>query len=107
MTDPKTTDTKSSGCCTNKMCCPNIGKTDRIIRAAIGLGLISLVFVGPQTPLGWIGVIPLATAAMGWCGLYTVLGINTKNCCGPKSDTKAAGTCCGGGGCHSGDKPAA
>ena len=32
-------------------------------------------------PWGWIGVVPLATAALGWCPLYTVLGINT---CGLK-----------------------
>lgn len=59
------------------MACKNIGSTDRIIRIVIGIILISLVFIGPQTLWGWIGLIPLATGLLGWCGLYTLLGINT------------------------------
>lgn len=55
----------------------NIGNTERVIRAIVGIGLISLVFVGPQTVWGWIGVIPLATAIIGWCPPYALLGINT------------------------------
>lgn len=55
----------------------NIGNAERIIRGVLGLILISLVFVGPQTPWGWIGVILLATAVIGWCPPYTLLGINT------------------------------
>lgn len=55
----------------------NIGNSERVIRAIVGIGLISLVFVGPQTVWGWIGVIPLATAIIGWCPPYALLGINT------------------------------
>lgn len=55
----------------------NIGTTERIIRAIVGIALIALVFVGPQTPWGWIGIIPLATAVLGWCPPYALLGINT------------------------------
>lgn len=55
----------------------NVGQFDRILRIILGLGLISLVFVGPQTAWGWIGVLPLVTGLVGWCGLYTVLGVNT------------------------------
>lgn len=55
----------------------NEGTLDRALRALLGIGLISIVFVGPQTPWGWLGVIPLATSLMGWCPLYAVLGINT------------------------------
>jgi hypothetical protein len=55
----------------------NIGNTERIIRAVTGIGLISLVFVGPQTVWGWIGIVPLATAVIGWCPPYAMLGINT------------------------------
>jgi hypothetical protein len=36
----------------------NIGSADRIIRALIGVVLLALVFVGPQTPWGWLGVVP-------------------------------------------------
>lgn len=52
------------------------------MRAVFGTVILSLVFVGPQTPWGWLGLIPLGTAAMGWCPLYSLLGINT---CGVKS----------------------
>ena len=55
----------------------NVGSIDRAIRAIVGIGLISLVFVGPQSVWGWIGVIPLATAIIGWCPPYALLGINT------------------------------
>ena len=55
----------------------NVGSFDRAIRAVVGIGLISLVFVGPQTVWGWIGVVPLATAVIGWCPPYALLGINT------------------------------
>ena len=60
----------------------NEGTVDRVLRVAAGLVLISLVFVGPQTAWGWIGVVPLITGAIGSCPLYSLLGINT---CGTKS----------------------
>ena len=63
----------------------NIGNTERILRAVVGLAIISLVFVGPQSPWGWLGLIPLATAALGWCPPYALLGIST---CGPKAGGK-------------------
>lgn len=47
------------------------------LRIIVGVALISIVFIGPQTPLGWIGVIPLATGLVGFCPLYRVLGIRT------------------------------
>lgn len=50
---------------------------DRAVRVLLGIGLLSLVFVGPQTPWGWIGVIPLATGFLRTCPLYSLLGINT------------------------------
>lgn len=55
----------------------NMGSVDRGARVVVGLLLISLVFVGPQTPWGWLGLIPLATALIGWCPAYTLLGIRT------------------------------
>lgn len=55
----------------------NVGTIDRVIRIVVGLVLIALVFVGPQTPWGWIGVIPLVTAVIGWCPLYSVIGLKT------------------------------
>ncbi len=55
----------------------NVGGIDKTIRIIVGVGLISLVFVGPQTVWGWIGVVPLTTALLGWCPPYALLGINT------------------------------
>ncbi|MCW2336149.1 hypothetical protein M2337_000382 [Sphingobium sp. B2D3A] len=57
----------------------NIGRLDRIIRILIGLGLIALVFVGPRTPWGWIGLVPLLTAFVSFCPLYALIGIRTKS----------------------------
>ena len=48
----------------------NVGGIDKVIRIVIGLAIISLVFIGPQTPWGWIGLIPLATAVINFCPLY-------------------------------------
>ncbi len=56
----------------------NMGTIDRVLRIVVGLGLISIVFIGPQTPWGWIGVVPLATALLGYCPLYSLLGIKTS-----------------------------
>ncbi len=50
---------------------------ERVLRVLVGLGAISLVFVGPKTPWGWLGVIPVLTGATGLCPLYTLLGIST------------------------------
>lgn len=57
----------------------NVGSVDRTLRIVLGLALLSQVFMGPLGPAwwGWIGVVPLATAAMGWCPPYSLLGINT------------------------------
>ena len=55
----------------------NVGNIERAIRIIVGLVLISLVFIGPQSPWGWVGLIPLATGAIGWCPPYALFGINT------------------------------
>ena len=55
----------------------NEGSIDRALRIVVGLVLISLVFIGPQSPWGWIGVVPLATGLIGWCPAYTLFGIDT------------------------------
>ena len=50
---------------------------DRAVRVALGLGLLSLVVVGPQSLWGLVGLVPLLTGLIGSCPLYTVLGIGT------------------------------
>ncbi|WP_135211221.1 YgaP family membrane protein [Vitreimonas flagellata] len=55
----------------------NEGALDRIIRVIAGLAIISLVFVGPQSPWGWLGLVPLATGLVGFCPAYALFGFNT------------------------------
>ncbi|ALJ36141.1 DUF2892 domain-containing protein [Azospirillum brasilense] len=55
----------------------NVGTIDRALRAIVGLVLIALVFVGPQTPWGWIGLVPLLTAVVGFCPAYSLFGIRS------------------------------
>ncbi|GGD44490.1 YgaP family membrane protein [Croceicoccus pelagius] len=55
----------------------NEGKWDRILRVVVGLLVIALVFVGPQTSWGWLGLIPLITGLVGFCPLYRIVGFNT------------------------------
>ncbi|MEO1090160.1 MAG: DUF2892 domain-containing protein [Pseudomonadota bacterium] len=55
----------------------NVGTVDRLARASIGLLLISLVFVGPQTAWGWVGLVPLFTALVGVCPAYSLFGTRT------------------------------
>lgn len=55
----------------------NEGKIDRVLRIVAGLVLLSLVFVGPQTLWGFVGLVPLFTGAFGFCPLYKVFGFNT------------------------------
>lgn len=55
----------------------NMGSLDRVLRAVVGLVLLALVFVGPQTAWGWLGLIPLLTAAIGVCPAYLPFGWRT------------------------------
>ena len=48
---------------------------DRVIRVILGLVLLSLVFFGPRTPWGWVGLVPLLTGLVGGCPLC--LGVST------------------------------
>jgi hypothetical protein len=59
------------------MIAKNVGTVDRAVRVLVGVVLIALVFVGPRTPWGWIGLIPLVTALVSWCPLYRLLGVRT------------------------------
>jgi hypothetical protein len=55
----------------------NEGTIDRVLRVIAGAALVSLVFVGPETPWGWIGVVPLVTGLVGNCPVYSLFGIST------------------------------
>ena len=55
----------------------NEGTIDRVLRVGLGFALIALVFVGPQTPWGWLGLVPLLTGLVGFCPLYRLVGVNS------------------------------
>ena len=55
----------------------NEGKIDRIFRLVLGVALLSLVFIGPQTMWGLVGLVPLLTGLVGFCPLYRLFGFNT------------------------------
>ena len=58
----------------------NVGSMDRVVRVVLGLGLLSAFFLleGPLRWVGLAGVVLLLTAAVSFCPLYRVLGINTS-----------------------------
>jgi hypothetical protein len=55
----------------------NEHQVERALRVVVGLALLALVFVGPRTLWGLVGLVPLATGLLGSCPIYTVLGIST------------------------------
>jgi hypothetical protein len=58
---------------------PNVGNIDRVLRALIGIGLLSLLFIleGNARWWGLVGIVPLATAVFRWCPAYLPFRINT------------------------------
>lgn len=59
----------------------NVGSLERVIRIIAGIAILSLAFVGPQSPWAYLGIIPLATGLIGWCPLYALLGLSTCKSC--------------------------
>jgi hypothetical protein len=57
----------------------NIGSADKLVRIIAGVGLLSLLFLlkNDVRLLGLIGIVPLATGLVGYCPLYSMLGLNT------------------------------
>jgi len=55
----------------------NVGNPDQIFRIIAGLALLSLVFIGPETLWGLVGLVPLITGLFGFCPIYKILGMNT------------------------------
>ncbi len=55
----------------------NVGSIDRVLRAGVGIALIGLTLTGTIGAWGWIGIVPLATAVVGFCPAYSLLGLNT------------------------------
>ena len=62
----------------------NMGNLDRVLRGMLGLGLLAWAVLGSHELhwLGWLGVVPLGTALVGFCPLYRLFGLST---CGKHS----------------------
>lgn len=60
---------------------PNVGMFDRVLRILVGLILLSLVFVGPKTPWGLVGLVPLLTGLARFCPAYRLAGVSTCGRC--------------------------
>ncbi len=50
---------------------------ERALRVLVGVGLLSLVFLGPKTAWGFLGLVPIVTGLSGMCPLYSILGFST------------------------------
>lgn len=57
----------------------NVGGIDKTLRMVIGAALLAMLAWGEGNMrwFGLIGLVPLGTALLGWCPLYTLLGVNT------------------------------
>jgi hypothetical protein len=55
----------------------NVGGIDRILRLVLGLALIGLTLSGTIGVWGWLGLVLVGTAAIGFCPLYPLIGLNT------------------------------
>ena len=57
----------------------NLGAADRAFRALLGAVALALVFTGPRSPWGYLGLALLGTAAVGFCPIYAALGLTTRS----------------------------
>lgn len=55
----------------------NVGGIDKILRIAAGVGLVAWAALLDGPVWAWVGIVPLATGAVGFCALYSILGLNT------------------------------
>jgi Protein of unknown function (DUF2892) len=60
----------------------NIGNFDRAIRIVLGAALIGYALLAkdrPYSSFGWIGIIPILTAFVSFCPIYSLLGVRTNS----------------------------
>jgi hypothetical protein len=57
----------------------NVGSIDKVLRIVVGIALLSMLFLveGSAKWFGLIGLVPLGTALIGWCPLYSLIGLST------------------------------
>ena len=56
----------------------NIGTLERIVRVMLGAVILSLAFLGPESPWAYHGIVPLLTGIEGWGPPSALLGIGTS-----------------------------
>lgn len=61
----------------SKLLPKNEGTVDRAVRVIAGIAIVSLAFVGPKTPWGYLGLLPIVTGLLGSCPAYTLFGLST------------------------------
>jgi hypothetical protein len=55
----------------------NVGGIDRVLRIVVGLALVVWAAFMDGPVWAWIGIVPLATGAIGFCPLYPIIGMST------------------------------
>ena len=61
----------------SKLLPKNEGTVDRAVRVIAGIAIVSLACVGPKTPWGYLGLLPIVTGLLGSCPAYTLFGLST------------------------------
>ena len=63
----------------------NVGTIDKVLRVVLGLVLLAYVVLGSGSLrfIGLVGIVPLLTALVGYCPLYSLFGLST---CPAKKD---------------------
>lgn len=61
----------------SKLLPKNEGTVDRAVRVIAGIAIVSLAFVGPKTPWGYLGLLPIVTGLLGSCPAYALFGLST------------------------------
>ena len=75
----------------SKLLPKNVHSIERVFRFLLGMFVLSLIFWGPKTWWGLLGMMPLLTSLVGSCPLYTVLGRSTCKKCEPPVSTSSTG----------------
>lgn len=55
----------------------NVGKIDKTIRILLGTILLGAGYFYGSWILGILGVVSIATGLLNFCGLYSIIGLNT------------------------------
>ncbi len=74
----------------------NLANWERVLRVFVGAALLAIVFVGPRTLWGLMGLVPLLTGLAGVRPLFSLCGVSTCNTAGCRSGARKSTTTEGG-----------